>query len=236
MKKKEGKNGETVGAEKFNYPIYVSLESKSCLVIGGGKVALRKTKGLLKAKASVTVIADKFLPDFYKLKEAADSEDSKENNLTLETRKFVSGDTKGFFLVFSATDNSEVNKLIADEARKNNILSNISDKPDRGSFIVPARTTCGKIEFAVKTGSSPVFTKLIIKDLNNHYDNQLEEFRELITALRDELKTLDTTTIERQEFWRKVITDETFEKVNSGKFKEVKEYIEDAISCFRFKS
>jgi precorrin-2 dehydrogenase/sirohydrochlorin ferrochelatase len=225
-----------VSLEKFNYPIYVSLENKTCLVVGGGKVALRKTKGLLKAKGTVTVIADKFLPDFYKLKESLVSEDSKDFRLILKTRKYLSGDTKGFFLVFSATNNTIVNRLVADEARANNILSNISENPSQGSFIVPARTACGKIEFTVKTGASPVFTKLITKDLKKHYGGELEEFRKLITTLREELKTLDTTTNERQEFWRTVITEKTLEQVNSGKFEEVKETIEDAISCFRSKS
>lgn len=225
-----------MGSEKFNYPIYVSLENKTCLVIGGGKIALRKTKSLLKAKGAVTVIANHFLPDFYNLQKEVVSEDGKKNNLILETRKFLPGDSKGFFLVFSATDCSAVNKLVADEAKANNILSNIAENPCQGSFVVPGRTKCGEIEFTVKTGSSPVLTKMITKDIKKHYGSDLEEFRNLITILREELKTLDTTTNERQEFWRKVITEENFEKVNCGKIKEVKEHIENAISCFRFKS
>ena len=51
------------------YPINLILDNKPCVVLGGGHVALRKVKGLLEAKAKVTVISPQIVEGLAKLVE-----------------------------------------------------------------------------------------------------------------------------------------------------------------------
>ena len=99
----------------FNYTIQLNLHDTFCLVIGGGKVALRKAKTLLAAGANVTVIAPRFEPSFTALALA-------HRTLRLKERSFQAGDTEGAFLVIAATDNSAVNQTVAKEAIANRCM------------------------------------------------------------------------------------------------------------------
>src|SRR5436305_13040033 len=80
-----------------HYPVFLDLEDRPVLVVGAGKVALRKTKGLLDAGASVTVVAPESLPDFDKLP------------LRFVRRRLRPADLNGALLVFAATDDRQVN-------------------------------------------------------------------------------------------------------------------------------
>jgi siroheme synthase-like protein len=122
------------------YPIFLDLRSKPVLVIGGGKVALRKTKGLLEAEARVTIIAPAVL------------EDLRVQPVTIYEREYRAGDCVGFTLVFAATNVREVNARIGREAADLGIPANIADAPEECGFIVPARFSEGDIQIAVSTG------------------------------------------------------------------------------------
>src|SRR5215471_17853812 len=80
------------GASKRWYPIFLDLESRPVLVVGAGKVALRKTRGLIEAGARVTVIAPRHRPEFEALP------------VRLVGRAFRPSDLAGAVLVFAATN------------------------------------------------------------------------------------------------------------------------------------
>ena len=50
------------------FPVFLNIENKNCLVIGGGKVALRKINKLLEYKASITVISKNIIKEIKLLK------------------------------------------------------------------------------------------------------------------------------------------------------------------------
>jgi siroheme synthase-like protein len=126
------------------FPIFLDLAGKPVLVAGAGKVALRKTKGLLEAGAVVTVVAPRWKPEFVKLR------------VTLRRRAFRASDVRGARLVFAATDDRRVNHAVATAARRRGIPVNVADCRDECDFLVPARITRGNIQVAVSTsGESP---------------------------------------------------------------------------------
>ena len=87
------------------YPIYLNnLSNQRVVVIGGGKVALRKTQGLLEAGASITLISPKIIQALVEL--------SKTEPLKLIQRDYLPGDLKGVFLVIAATNDPSVNLAI----------------------------------------------------------------------------------------------------------------------------
>jgi precorrin-2 dehydrogenase / sirohydrochlorin ferrochelatase len=122
------------------YPIFLDLEGKPVLVVGAGKVALRKTRGLLEAGAAVTVVAPRAEPEFGQLA------------VTMRQRAFRPSDIRGAVLVFAATDNRAVNQAVAQAAKRQGIPVNVADARAECSFIVPARITRGNVQIAISTG------------------------------------------------------------------------------------
>lgn len=123
-----------------HYPVFLDLQDRLVLVVGAGKVALRKTRGLLEAGARVTVVAPESLPDFDDLP------------LRLVRRRFRPADLDGFLLVFAATDDRRVNHRIRLAAQSRRILANIADSAADCDFIVPARVQRGDVQIAISTG------------------------------------------------------------------------------------
>lgn len=110
------------------------------LVVGGGKVALRKARGLVDAGARVTVVAPRAQPSFDALP------------VRRLPRRFRVSDLAGAALVFAATDARSVNLRIGEAARKRGILANIADSAAECDFVVPARLERGGIQIAIATG------------------------------------------------------------------------------------
>jgi precorrin-2 dehydrogenase len=122
------------------YPIFLDLAGKPVLVVGAGKVALRKTKGLLEAGAAVTVVAPRAASEFATLA------------VTLHRRRFRPADLRGAVLAFAATDDRRVNHAVMLAARRRGIQVNVADSRAECSFIVPARITRGNLQIAISTG------------------------------------------------------------------------------------
>jgi precorrin-2 dehydrogenase/sirohydrochlorin ferrochelatase len=122
------------------YPVFLNLQDKLVLVVGAGKVALRKTQGLVEAGARVKVIAPDCDPDFKRLP------------VEVVCRKFRKADLKGAVLAFTATDDRNVNRAAAQEAKRRGIPINVADARAECDFIVPSLISRGKLQFAVSTG------------------------------------------------------------------------------------
>jgi siroheme synthase-like protein len=127
-------------ADKRWYPIFLDVEGRAVLVVGGGNVAMRKARGLLEAGARVTVVAPVIAPAFENLR------------LTLLARPFEDTDLEGAHLVFAATNSREVNRRIGLLARERGIPANIADAPAECGFIVPARINREGLQVAISTG------------------------------------------------------------------------------------
>lgn len=123
-----------------HYPIFLDLRDLPVLVVGAGKVALRKTLGLVEAGARVTVVAPQWEPGFASL------------SVRMVKRRFRIGDLAGARLVFAATDDRRTNRRIGMAARNQGILANVADSAEECGFLVPARVTRGNLQIAVSTG------------------------------------------------------------------------------------
>ena len=123
-----------------HYPVFLDLQDRLVLVVGAGRVALRKTKGLLDAGARVSVVAPESLPEFDHLP------------LRLVRRRFRPADLDGVLLVFAATDDRRVNHRIRLAAQSRGVLANIADSAADCDFIVPARVQRGDVQIAISTG------------------------------------------------------------------------------------
>jgi precorrin-2 dehydrogenase / sirohydrochlorin ferrochelatase len=134
------------------YPIFVEMQGRPVLLVGGGRVALEKVGKLVAAGARVTVIAPALIDEVHAFVE--------NNHAEWHPRPFAPGDTAGFDMVMVATDDGAVNKAVADEARAAGIWVNAADDLHNCDFILPSLAARGHIAIAISTGgTSPALAR-----------------------------------------------------------------------------
>ena len=144
------------------YPICLDLQKKECLIIGGGKVAERKTLSLMEYEAKVTLVSPEITSKITHLVQ--------EGKIQYQERKFQPKDLEGIFLVIAATNNNKDNQIIAQEAQKRGILINVVDKPSDSTFILPAVVKRKDLMISISTGGkSPAFARKMRQDLESQY-------------------------------------------------------------------
>ncbi|CAG0962511.1 precorrin-2 dehydrogenase / sirohydrochlorin ferrochelatase [Anaerolineae bacterium] len=162
------------------YPVFLDINTKPCVVIGGGAVAERKVKGLLAAGASVTVISPAATKSLLGL--------ASKGQIKFTKRRFRPGMLDGFFLAFAATGSKEVNEAVAAEAREMGIPVNAADDPAHCSFIMPAVVDRGALTVAISTsGKSPLFARLLREGLETIIGTEYETLVEILGAVRKKL-------------------------------------------------
>ena len=141
------------------YPIFLNLQDQPVLIIGAGKVALRKASGLLEAGARVTVVSPQFDPGFDGLP------------VRRIEREFEPEDLADVRLVFAATNARSVNRQAGELARARGIPANIADSPAECAFIVPARVNREDVQIAISTGGeSPSLAAALRRKLERWLD------------------------------------------------------------------
>lgn len=206
----------------FRYSAMLNLNGKRCAVIGGGKVALRKTRTLVAASANVTVIAPAADENLTAL--AADGK------IKLVLRGYESGDVSDCFLVVAATDSAALNRQIAAEAP---CLVNVVTEPELGNFSVPAQSASGRLSFTAFGGGLPAYTALLARDIAKTYGDDFAEFAEFLHEARTRLQQFGLTPKERTAFWRKMLDEESIGLLHEGHLNILKERITNAINSFR---
>ncbi len=103
-------------------PVQISLTHKKVLIVGGGKVGLRKAKLFLKEGADVYVLSD-FIDN-----------QLLEYDIKWIHKTYESTDIIGYFLVYACTDHKDINHMIIEDCNKNNILCGSATYDDESSF------------------------------------------------------------------------------------------------------
>lgn len=169
---------------RFAYPVSLDLHGASVLLVGGGRVAARKARGLLAAGARVTVVA----PDVC---EELRSQPVAE---VLE-RPFEPDDVVGRRLVLTATDVPEVERAVAAAARRHNVWVNAADRPDECDFILPAIARAGRVSAAVSTdGASPALAIWLRDRVASMLDDGVADAAEELARRRARIKASGAST------------------------------------------
>ena len=163
------------------FSIELNLEGRNVLVVGGGRIALRKVKTLLPTGARITVVAPQFDPEFESLQSADKvaelSRRAESASITLKTRPYEPLDLRGIFMVFICTDQPTVNAQVSNDAHARRILVNNACDYLDGDFIVPARMDFGEnIAVTVSTqGRAPSLAKKLKQKIQTEWAEGLEQ-------------------------------------------------------------
>ena len=146
-------------------PFYIAclrLTGRRCVVIGGGEVGLEKVEGLLACDATLVLVAPEA--------NEALAELAAEGSLEWIKRAYEPSDLEGSFMVIAATNDSEVNIGVFDDAEKRAMLVNVVDVPPLCNFILPAIVRTGPLAIAISTaGASPALAKRIRDEIAEEY-------------------------------------------------------------------
>lgn len=194
------------------YPVNLKLKAKKVLIVGGGKVGLRKFKRLLKARAEITVVSPKFNSGFKSYPDS--SSGSSSDQFQLLKRRFREDDLIGKVLVIAATDNRELNERIALLARGRNILVNIIDNPELSDFTVPAAVNKGELLLTVSTGSNlPALSKKIRKKLQQEFGPEYSFLLQVMKEKREEILNSISSIQLRRKIFKSLAADKFLSRI-----------------------
>lgn len=197
-------------------PIFADIKRRPCLVVGGGEVAWRKTRMLLKAGADVRVIARELNHDFQQALQAG--------SIIHQAEEFVPSDLDGIFLAIAATDRKAVNALVYQSANQRQVMVNVVDDTQRCSFIVPSIVDRSPIIVAISSsGKAPVLARLIREKLEALLPQHLGRMADIAGRFRARLTQTVSSLSARRHFWEQAFDGRFSELVASGQEKEAEQ-------------
>ena len=135
------------------FPMFVKLDGRRCLVVGGGPIAESKVDSLLAAGARVTVVSPALTEQLERLQ--------RQGAFEWHAGRFEASDLQKAFLVIAATSDDATNDAVYREADRTGILCNAVDQPPRCHFYFPAVVQRGDLQIAISTaGRSPSLARI----------------------------------------------------------------------------
>ena len=176
------------------FPMFIDLNQKKCLIVGGGSVALRKVHMFQEFGAKIQVIA----PDI--IEELQQTE-----GIELIYRRFETSDLQDVDIVVAATDSVTVNQEIAKLCKEQHIPVNVVNAPETGSFVCPAYSKSGDVVAAFSSGGkSPVIPQYLKRQIVPIMSEFLAEQTAYLGSVREMVKFQVTDKRRRKQVYEKL--------------------------------
>ena len=177
-------------------PVFLKLDGKPCLVVGGGVVAERKVMLLTRAGARVTIAAPSLTPKLAGLRDTG--------AVSHHDGAFASRLLEGQRLVIAASSDPAVNAAVARAAEEAGVLCNVVDDGAASSFIVPAIVDRSPVVVAIGTGgNAPVLAQTLKARIEAWLPARIGALASRAGGLRDLVKKRFRTMRERRRFWQR---------------------------------
>jgi siroheme synthase-like protein len=191
------------------YPLFLDLNDRPCVVIGGGRIAADKTHALLEARARVTVVAQDLIGALADLAAVG--------RIKHAARLYQAGDLAGSVLAISATDDSAVNRLVWEEGRRSGVLVNVVDDVPLCDFIAPSVIRQGDLTVAISTsGKAPALAVRIRESLEEKFGREYARFLELAGAIRQSLAEKNPDFNARRTLWYRLVDSDVLDLLRAG--------------------
>lgn len=155
------------------FPMFVDLEDKNVLIVGGGRVAARKVEKLLPFGCRITVVSDRIREEIHAM------------GVQMLLRDFCDADIIGRDVVIAATDAPDLNTRVCNLAKELRIPVNSVDDKKNCTFLFPALVKRGKLTVGVcSSGASPSAAKWVKKQVEDVLPDKTEDILEYLDDLR----------------------------------------------------
>src|SRR5690554_2127868 len=190
-------------------PLFHRLQQRSVLLVGGGEVALRKARLLAQAGARLHVVTIELHAQLEQL--------LAQTGGSFELRGWQQGDCKGHVLVVAATENRQLNAMVAAEADTLGVPVNVVDTPELCSVIFPAIVDRSPLMVAVSSGGhAPVLARLVRARIETVLPAAYGRLAALSQKFRPQVKQRFTDLQQRRAFWEETLQGPIAEQVFSG--------------------
>jgi uroporphyrin-III C-methyltransferase/precorrin-2 dehydrogenase/sirohydrochlorin ferrochelatase len=207
------------------YPLLFQLDARRCLIVGGGRVAFRRCRALLRAGARVDVIAPVIDPQLRQL--LLDS-----GGGLIEQAYADELVEQEYFCIIAATDSRDVNQQVHDYARAHRIPINRADDRKLCDFIFPAVIDRGPITIAISnSGGSPLLSRLLQRQLGQFLPDAYGELSDFVGARRERVKQVLPKERERVDFWQHVLQGAIAEAIFSANPAQAQALFERALAA-----
>lgn len=201
----------------------MKIKHRPCVVIGGGEVALRKVRMLLRVDAAITLVAPDLCDELDALVQA--------KKIRYIDAVFRAEHLAGACLVVAATDDEATNVAVSVAAQQHNIPVNVVDSPELCTFTMPSIVDRSPIVIAISSGGvAPVLARLIRSKIETMVPSSYGRLAALAGEFRDRVKQRFSDLQERRIFWEEVLQGPIAERVLSGQEPAARAAMEDALS------
>jgi len=191
------------------YPVYLDLQGRPCVVIGGGRLAEEKVRGLLAAGAAVTVIATDVDTE---IREAVGT-----GRITWIPRVYQRGDLAGAALAFVAGQDPETVAAVWREGKERGTLINTVDDVPHCGFIAPSIVRRGDLTVAISTsGKAPALAVRLRQRLEGMLGDEHARFLEMAGTIRQPLAERHPDFATRRELWYRLVDSDVLDLLRSG--------------------
>jgi precorrin-2 dehydrogenase / sirohydrochlorin ferrochelatase len=182
-------------------PFYIAclrLTGRRCVVVGGGEIGLEKVEGLLACDGRVVLVAPDAVPELVSLAE--------EGSIEWVRREYRPGDLEATFIAIAATDDTDVNIRVFEDAERRAMLVNVVDVPPLCNFILPAIVRTGPLAIAISTaGASPALAKRIKAEIAEEFGEPYARLAVLLNEARGWAKGTLPTYQDRKVFFEGIV-------------------------------
>ena len=207
-------------------PFYIAclrLKGRRCLVVGGGDIGLEKVEGLLACDADVTLVTPEAHPALREL--------AAEGSIRWERREYEPADLEGCLIAIAATDDTEANIRVFNDAETRAMLVNVVDVPPLCNFILPAIVRTGPLAVAISTaGASPALAKRMKREIAEQFGEPYADLAVMLNDARGWAKATLPTYQDRKEFFEQIVNGDPdpIELLRDGDAGRVRQLIEAA--------
>jgi siroheme synthase-like protein len=200
------------------YPIYLDIEARPVLIVGGGEVCARKAETMLKYGARVTIVSPQFTAEIEQWSAAG--------RVALRRKWYDESDLADAAIVIASTDDRCVNARVARDCRRRRIPVNVVDVTHLCEFIVPAIIESGSIQVAISTGGkSPALARTLKEDLKRAIGEEYAEVNDVLGTLRAGAKKVLPTDVDRKRFFDGILAAGIIDMLRDGRRAEAYETI-----------
>lgn len=204
-------------------PVFLDIKGRRCLVIGGGDVAARKIRLLLRAGASVEVCASELKPT---VQTWADT-----GRLSHAAKVYEPSLLNNAALVIAATNDAALNARVSKDAKARDLPVNVVDQPALCSFVTPSIIDRSPIVIALSSGGrAPVLARLLRARLEATIPSAYGRLAELAGQYRSKVKTVIPNARQRLRFWESVFDGPIGERALAGQPEKAQAALEAALA------
>jgi siroheme synthase-like protein len=146
------------------FPLFLKLDGRKCVVVGGGRIATQKLESLLESGADLQIIAPEASREIQELVHSG--------QVSWTQARFDPEHLESALLVIAATGDAAVNEVVFQAARERGVLCNSVDEPERCDFYYGAVVRRGDLQIAISTaGKSPALAHRIRTELEKQFDS-----------------------------------------------------------------